>query len=68
VFLRGMLGIDGPRQPREKVSLFRGQLSAAGTTILSDNDLQCGIHDVIRRTLMKVRVLIDGKAMAPAVP
>jgi len=34
--------------------------ASSGTPHLSDHDLQCGIDDVIRRTLDEGRVLLDG--------
>src|SRR5882762_437285 len=39
---------------------FPGARVSGGTPHLSDHDLQCGIHDVIRRTLDEGRVLTDG--------
>ena len=39
---------------------FPGARASGGTPHLSDHDLQCGIDDVIQRTLDEGRVLIDG--------
>src|SRR6266480_7692586 len=38
---------------------FPGARASSGTPHLSDHDLQCGIDDVIRRTLDEGRVLLD---------